>query len=236
VGAGGRHNPPHATTLRIPKLNFLELRQHEVRRIPLLRGWVNKGRKRGLGLLGAPALRSRIGYFRLATLLRLGQLVPDVVLDPSGARRPLLLAGGLLAGGSPASALPSGLGQLVPDVVLGPPGAQSMVKFGHTALLCCSGAHRPVVKHPYSGITRKRFTYTRSEPLICRSTTYSVVCDARPQGATNFRELRQCEVRRIPLLRGWMNKLLSKRLSSPGGIMDVVANPLEKGRCTREQG
>jgi hypothetical protein len=38
------------------------------------------------------------------------------------------------------------------------------------------------------------------------------------------------------LLRGWVNKLLSKRLSSPGGIMDVVANPLEKGRCTREQG
>jgi hypothetical protein len=33
-----------------------------------------------------------------------------------------------------------------------------------------------------------------------------------------------------------VNKLLSKRLSSPGGIMDIVANPLEKGRCTREQG
>src|ERR687890_2808560 len=112
----------------------------ELPRIPLLRGWVNKGRKRGLGLLGAPALRSRIGYFRLATILRLGQLVPDSVLDPSGARRPLLLGGGLLAGGSPAFALPSGLGQLVPDVVLGPPGARSIVKFGHSALLCCSGA------------------------------------------------------------------------------------------------
>src|SRR5918993_607321 len=85
----------------------------QFRRIHLLRGWVNKGRKRGLGLLRAPAHRSRIGYFRLATLLRLGQLVPDVVLAP--------------------------------------PGAQSMVKFGHSALLCCSGAQRPVVKHPYSG-------------------------------------------------------------------------------------
>src|SRR5919112_2188605 len=90
-------------------------------RIYLIRRWVNKGRKRGLGLLGAPAHRSPIGYFRLATLLRLGQLVPDVVLNPSGARRPLLLGGGLLAGGSPPSALPSGLGQLVGDVVLDPP-------------------------------------------------------------------------------------------------------------------
>ena len=81
---------------------------------------MNKGRKRGLGLLGAPAHRSPIGYFRLATLLGLGQLIPDVVLDSSGARRPLL-GGGLLAGGSPAFALPSGFGQLVPDVVLGPP-------------------------------------------------------------------------------------------------------------------
>ena len=82
---------------------------------------MNKGRKRGLGLLGAPAHRSRIGYFQLATLLRLGQLVPDVVLNPSGARRPLLLGGGLLAGLSPAFALPTGLSQLVADVVLGPP-------------------------------------------------------------------------------------------------------------------
>jgi hypothetical protein len=44
------------------------------------------------------------------------------------------------------------------------------------------------------------------------------------------------ELPRNPILRGWVNKLLSKRRSSPGGIMDVVANPLEKGRCTREQG
>jgi hypothetical protein len=29
------------------KLNFRELRQHEVRRIPLLRTWVNKGRRNG---------------------------------------------------------------------------------------------------------------------------------------------------------------------------------------------
>jgi hypothetical protein len=105
----------------VERICQLAISGDELRRIPLLRGWVNKGRKRGLGLLGAPAHRSRIGYFRLATLLRLGQLVLDVVLDPSGARRPLLLGGGLLAGGSPASALPSGLGQLVPDVVLGPP-------------------------------------------------------------------------------------------------------------------
>jgi hypothetical protein len=44
------------------------------------------------------------------------------------------------------------------------------------------------------------------------------------------------ELLRIQLLRGWVNKLLSMRLTPPGGIMDVVANPLEKGRCTREQG
>jgi hypothetical protein len=44
------------------------------------------------------------------------------------------------------------------------------------------------------------------------------------------------ELRRIPIPRTPVNKLLSMRLSLPGGIMDVVANPLEKGRCTREQG
>jgi hypothetical protein len=44
------------------------------------------------------------------------------------------------------------------------------------------------------------------------------------------------ELLRILLLRGWVNKFLSMRLTPPGGIMDVVANPLEKGRCSREQG
>ena len=53
--------------------------------------------------------------------------------------------------------------------------------------------------------------------------------------AASDRGYAGCELRRIPLLGTWVNKLLSKRLSSPGGIMDVVANPLEKGRCTREQ-
>jgi hypothetical protein len=37
------------------------------------------------------------------------------------------------------------------------------------------------------------------------------------------------EILRIHLLRGWMHNLLSMCLSPPGGIMDVVANPLEKG-------
>src|SRR5215208_6939612 len=94
--------------------NFVELRLGEVLRIPILRGWVNKGRKRGLGLLGAPAHRSRIGYFRLASLLRLGQLVPDSVLDPPRDSLLLFLGGGLLA-------VPGSLVQLVPDVVLDPP-------------------------------------------------------------------------------------------------------------------
>ena len=35
MGAGGRHYPPHASTLPVPKLNFLELRYGEVRRKPL---------------------------------------------------------------------------------------------------------------------------------------------------------------------------------------------------------
>src|ERR671912_1176114 len=149
-----------------------------------LRRWVNKGRKRGLGLLGAPAHRSRIGYFRLATLLRLGQLVPDVVLDPSGARRPLLLGGGLLARGSPACALPSGLGQLVPGVVLDPPGAHSMVNFGHSALLCCSGAQRPVVKHPYSG---SGFLSLYSQSRIgCESCYYPQALHLHAIRATNL--------------------------------------------------
>jgi len=126
--------------------NFLERRKGEVLRIHLLRGWVNKGRKRGLGLLGAPAHRSRIGYFRLATLLRLGQLVPDVVLDPSGA--------------------------------------QSMVIFGHTALLCCSLAHRPVVKHQYSG---SGFLSLYSQSRIgCESCYYPQALHLHAIRATNL--------------------------------------------------
>jgi hypothetical protein len=31
MGAGGRHHPSDATTLRIPKMNFRELRKGEVR-------------------------------------------------------------------------------------------------------------------------------------------------------------------------------------------------------------
>ena len=44
VGAGGRHHPPYAATLRISKLNFLELRQGELLRIHLLR-LSEKGRR-----------------------------------------------------------------------------------------------------------------------------------------------------------------------------------------------
>jgi hypothetical protein len=62
----------------------------------LLGPWVNKGMKRGLEPLRAPPYRSRIDQFQLATLLRLGQLVPDIVLDPSSARRPLLLGAAAL--------------------------------------------------------------------------------------------------------------------------------------------
>src|SRR5918994_5498947 len=78
--------------------------------------------KRGLGFLGAPAHRSRIGYFRLATLLGLGPLVPDIRLDSPGARLPHFLGGGLLAVLSPAPASPGGFVQLVADVVLRPTG------------------------------------------------------------------------------------------------------------------
>jgi hypothetical protein len=60
----------------------------ELRRIPLPRTRMNKGKKRkGRNPLGPrPRFRGlaipRIGYFRLATLLRLGQLVLDSVFDP----------------------------------------------------------------------------------------------------------------------------------------------------------
>src|SRR5215217_4363200 len=182
--AGHPFPPQSCCHLLKPGANFGELRQCEVPRIPIPRTRVNKGRKRGLGLLGAPAHRSRIGYFRLATLLRLGQLVPDVVLNSFGARCPLLLGGSLLAGGSPASALPSGLGQLVPDVVLGPPGAQSMVKFCHTALPSCSGAQRPVVKHPYSG---SGFLSLYSQSRIgCESCYYPQALHLHAIRATNL--------------------------------------------------
>src|SRR5918995_6203747 len=69
-----------------------------------------------------PAQVSRIGYFRLATPLRLGQLVPDIRLDSPGARLPHFLGGGLLAVLSLAPASTGGFVQLVPDVVLRPTG------------------------------------------------------------------------------------------------------------------
>src|SRR5215204_6525583 len=56
-----------------------------LRRIPIPGTWVNRRQEEGPGLL-APAHSSRIGYFWLEVLLRLGQLVPDVVHHPSGAR------------------------------------------------------------------------------------------------------------------------------------------------------
>src|SRR5919106_750590 len=50
---------------------------------------------RGPEPLRTPAQVSRIGYFRLATLLGLGPLVPDIRLDSPGARPPHSLGGGL---------------------------------------------------------------------------------------------------------------------------------------------
>src|SRR5918992_2967281 len=72
--------------------------------------------------LRTPAQVSRGGYFRLATLLGLGPLVPDIRLDSPGARLPQFLGGDLLAVVSPAPASPGGFVQLVADVVLRPTG------------------------------------------------------------------------------------------------------------------
>src|ERR671920_571838 len=72
--------------------------------------------------LRTPAQLSRIGYFRLATLLGFGQLVPDIRLNSPGARLPHFLGGGLLAVVALAPASPGGFVQLVPDVVLRPTG------------------------------------------------------------------------------------------------------------------
>src|SRR5918993_473191 len=83
--------------------------------------WVNKA-SRGPEPLRTPAQVSRIGYFRLATPLRLGPLVSDIRLDSPRARLPHYLRGGLLAVVSPAPASPGGFVQLVPDVVLRPTG------------------------------------------------------------------------------------------------------------------
>src|SRR5215213_225115 len=74
--------------------------------------------------------------FRLATLLRLGPLVADIVLDPSGARLPHFLRGGILAVVSVVPASPSGIVQFVPDVVLRPSVAPILAEplyrfFGH---------------------------------------------------------------------------------------------------------
>src|ERR671913_1849053 len=102
--------------------NFLELRHNEVRRISLLRTPVNRDKKKGPEPLRTPAQLSRIGYFRLATLLGLGQLVPDIRLDSPGANLPHFLGGRLLAVLSLAPASPGGFVQLVPDVVLRPTG------------------------------------------------------------------------------------------------------------------
>src|SRR5215211_8761787 len=51
-------------------------------------------------------------------LLRLGRLIPYIVLDPPGGRLPHFLGGGSLAVLSVAPASPGCLVQLVPDVVL----------------------------------------------------------------------------------------------------------------------
>src|SRR5215217_6009493 len=83
-------------------------------------GWIRASRRPEP--LRTPAQVSRIGYFRLATLLGLGPLVPDIRLDSPGARLPHFLGGGLLAVVSPAPASPGGFVQLVADVVLRPTG------------------------------------------------------------------------------------------------------------------
>src|SRR5215217_2409341 len=83
---------------------------------------------------GTPVQVFAVWLFRLATLLRLGPLVPYIVLDPPRARLPHFLEDGILAVVSLAPASPGGLVQLVPDVVLRPSGARSMVTFGHTPL------------------------------------------------------------------------------------------------------
>src|ERR687889_1381390 len=72
--------------------------------------------------LRTPAQVSRIGYFRLATLLGFGPLVLDIRLDSPGARLPHFLGGGFLAVLFLAPASPGGFVQLVADVVLRPTG------------------------------------------------------------------------------------------------------------------
>src|SRR5215208_1846414 len=83
-------------------------------------GWIRASRRPEP--LRTPAQVSRIGYFRLATLLGLGPLVPDIRLDSPGARLSHYLGGTLLAVVSLAPASPGGFVQLVPDVVLRPTG------------------------------------------------------------------------------------------------------------------
>src|SRR5215217_2279132 len=83
-------------------------------------GWIRASRRPEP--LRTPAQVSPIGYFRLATLLGLGPLVPDIRLDSPGARLPHFLGGGLLAVVSPAPASPGGFVQLLGDVVLRPTG------------------------------------------------------------------------------------------------------------------
>src|ERR671913_1985936 len=78
--------------------------------------------------LRTPAQLSRIDYFRLATLLGFGQLVPDIRLDSPGARLPHFLGGGLLAVVSLSPASPGGFVQLVPDVVLRPTGLLNVAR------------------------------------------------------------------------------------------------------------
>src|SRR5829696_9860040 len=97
--------------------------------------------KRAGGPLG-PHPSFRVDWlFRLAMLLRLAQLVPDIRLDSPGARLPNFLGRGLLAVISLAPASPGGFFQLVPDVVLRPTGLLNAARcLGVLGRVGCVGA------------------------------------------------------------------------------------------------
>jgi hypothetical protein len=174
--------------------------------------------------------------FWLAALLRVGPLVPDIVLDNPGARLPhYFLGGGLLAFFSLAPAPPSGFVQLVPDVVLN-------CSLGHILRARLSGSegstatkNRPFIPGGASIKTKPSFLV----PLKCTMASSGALRDPVPietngtsdsPAAPNFRERWIDELLRTSSVRSSQN---IPSTHSGGYAPKVLGESRPFARCAR---